>query len=321
LITPLNWGLGHATRCIPIIRELLSLQCKVSIASDGSALELLKEEFPELPAFELPAYNITYKYGSLATNIFMQLPKMTVVYKKEGDRVKELYKKHQWDIIISDCRYGVNIKGVRNILISHQLNIHFDNVLLKKQANLVNRRFMKAYQDIWVPDYEDHRLSGSLSEKSNLENVFFLGAVSRMFPQRLPQQYDLIVVLSGPEPNRTQLEEKLWSFLSETAYSIAWVRGINKEWNNYSDRIEIFQRLGSDLLNQLMNSSRLVISRSGYTTVMDMYSLNKKAILIPTPGQSEQEYLGTWLENHSLFDIIKEDDLEKLLPLIATHLD
>ncbi len=313
LIAPLNWGLGHATRCIPIIRELINNKCELTIASDGAPLELLKEEFPKLKFLTLPSYNVSYKYGSLATNVIVQSPKMAMVYRKENSLIKEWYKKEKWDVIISDCRYGVYHKEAKNILVTHQLNLQFDKSATSFMANTVNRQFFKSFQEIWVPDYEDHRLSGALSQLPKQENVHYLGGLSRMYPQRLPQKYDITVILSGPEPSRTTFENKLWNLLSETDYKIAWVRGIEEEWDKQHNNITMHNRVGTSILNQLLNSSNIVISRTGYTTVMDLDALNKRAILIPTPGQGEQEYLGKWLESHPLFTIEQEAELDNII--------
>ena len=316
LIAPLNWGLGHATRCIPIIQTLLDIGCAVSIASDGSPLSLLREEFPSLEFHTLPSYNISYKYGSLAANIFMQLPKLALVFAKEKSRIKKLQKVHQWDVIISDCRYGIYSPSAKNILITHQLNLPFKKGLIQKQANFANNQFLKNFDEIWIPDYSDHRLSGSLSEPGKLKNITYLGALSRMHLQRLPERYDLVVILSGPEPSRSIFEKRLYNVLSKSAYKIAWVRGIEEKWEQNDSNIDVYPRLATAQLNQLINQSKMVISRTGYTTVMDLYSLNKKALLIPTPGQSEQEYLGTWLQDHPLFTIVKEAELKSNLESI-----
>lgn len=320
LIAPLNWGLGHAARCIPIIKALLDNGCVVSIASDGGPLDLLKEEFPSLVFHTLPSYNISYKYGGLAANIFMQLPKLAIVFTKENRLVCNLQKEHKWDVIISDCRYGIYSPTTINILVTHQLNLPFKKGLAQKLANFVNGLFIKKFNEVWVPDYPDHRLSGSLSTSLKFQNITFLGALSRMYLQRLPVSYDLAIILSGPEPNRSIFENILYDLLSKTTYKIAWVRGIEGKWNLNHPNIDVYPRVATSKLNMLINKSKMVISRTGYTTVMDLYALNKKAILIPTPGQSEQEYLGKWLEQQKLFTILKETELvSKLQEVLLTE--
>jgi len=131
-----------------------------------------------------------------------------------------------------------------------------------------------------------------------------------MYTQRLPQNYDIIVILSGPEPSRSIFEKRLYDILSKSRYKIAWVRGIEEKWEQNHSNIDVYPRLATAKLNQLINMSKMVISRTGYTTVMDLYALNKKALLVPTPGQSEQEYLGGWLQKHTLFTMVNEGELE-----------
>ncbi len=319
LIAPLNWGLGHATRCIPIINHLLEAQCNVTIATDKEALNLLRLEFPRLAFVELPAYMVHYKHRSLAFNILSQFPKFAKIFRAEKKRIDRLQEKEKFDLIISDCRYGIRSKNAKNILITHQLNLQFDNKLVRALSNAANSFFIKKFDEVWVPDFKDHRLSGALSKNKDLVNVKFLGGLSRFTKQDMDLIFDVCVVLSGPEPKRTILESKLLDILSKRKdLNIAFVCGTQKEAAPpYSPNLTMHNFLESKKLNQLLNASKLVLSRTGYTTLMDLSALSKKAILIPTPGQSEQEYLGKWHKKNDLFQILEEHEIDHLNDLLG----
>lgn len=316
LIAPLNWGLGHATRSIPIIKELLTHNCKVAIASDNEALALLQIEFPQLDSYSLPGYEIQYAYKSMAANMLMQLPKITRAYKLEYKEVLQLQKEHQWDFIISDGRYGVRAPSAKCFFISHQLKIQSWNPLAASLATKVNKKLINKFDGLWIPDEENHLLSGDLSNTSGIDYYRFLGVLSRMRPLRIPIRYDISVVLSGPEPVRTHLEKKLVSFFKGRKEKVAFVRGVDtkdkKHLTDISSTIDFYGRLPSEKLNQIISSSNLIICRAGYSSIMDLYKLHKKAILIPTPGQTEQEYLATHLEDQVLFSFVSEKNLAAL---------
>ncbi|NBP69699.1 MAG: glycosyltransferase, partial [Cytophagia bacterium] len=167
LITPLDWGLGHATRCIPIIKELLHQNHQVMIASSGLALNLLKEEFPQLTFFQLPSYKATYaRWLPLMLKVFWQSPFFFFVIRKEHAIVKQLVKDHRIDVVISDNRYGCYAKATKSIFITHQLTIQMPKglVWLQSMINYVNHLLIKKFNACWVPDFPDQRLTGELTQ-------------------------------------------------------------------------------------------------------------------------------------------------------------
>src|SRR6478609_3806099 len=156
LVAPLDWGLGHATRCIPIIHELLKRNCEVSIATSGDALLLLKAEFPELQFFELPSYQVTYSRSiPFVTNIFLQLQKFLLVISKEHECVRKIIIEHKVDLVISDNRFGCWSKLVPSVMISHQTNIlmPFHLKWLQPVINFFNRSQIKKFTECWIPDF------------------------------------------------------------------------------------------------------------------------------------------------------------------------
>lgn len=295
LIAPLNWGLGHATRCIPIIKALEENGFEPVIASDGVALALLKKEFPHLLAIELPGYNISYAENgkNFKWKLLVQMPKMFQAIRKEKALVQKIISNYEISGIISDNRLGVYSKNIPSVFITHQLN-----VLSGKTSwftTKIHSNYISKFDVCWVPDTDKFpNLSGKLGHlEKSLKNTIYIGPLSRFEKESLPIKHDLMVVLSGPEPQRTLLEEKLITELQAYPKEILFVKGVveaqQKKWK--SNQITFYNYMNSEQLNKAFNESEVILCRSGYTTVMDLAKLNKKAFFIPTPGQYEQEYL------------------------------
>lgn len=321
LIAPLNWGLGHASRCIPIIRSLV-VNHRVIIASDGISLELLKNEFNHLEFEELPTYGITYaKNSNLVFHLIKQIPRLYSVIKKERLVCRRLCEKYSVDFIISDNRYGICHADIPSYFISHQLNIPINRWL--SIPFLIHKQWMKKFSGIIIPDYPDHRMAGSLSRtnKSGSMNLMYAGILSKKAPVETISQtrYDVAVILSGPEPSRSHLERMLCRLLLKTAYKIVFIRGSNEDYSiAYSDNITMVNIAGSNEINNILSNSKLIICRSGYSSIMDLLAARKKAILIPTKGQTEQEYLADYHMRTGPFRCVREQDIEKqLLPVLS----
>ncbi len=304
LVAPLNWGLGHATRCIPIINALISEGIEPVIASDGVALSLLKKEFPELQTKVLPSYPIEYskKVSNFKLKMLLNSPKIAHTINAEKKAIKKLVEEEDFCGIISDNRMGVRHKSIPSVFITHQLT-----VLSGKTTSFstkIHNKYIKRFDVCWVPDMaDDPNLSGELGhpKKSNIP-VTYLGPLSRFEYQIVPKRYDIMVLLSGPEPQRTLLEHKLFQEFEQSDKKIVFVRGLIEDSHKtyIKNNITIHNYLTGKELEDTINSSNLIISRSGYTTVMDLAKLKKKAFFIPTPGQFEQEYLADRLTNHKL---------------------
>lgn len=325
LIAPLNWGLGHATRCIPVVRLLLQRGHAVSIASDGDSLELLRREFPALDFFELPSYNIRYSRNIPAwLYTLWRTPKFLKSIKREQDAVKKLTKHHQVDLIIADNRYGCRLKNISSVFISHQLNLVMPpgTKWMGGIINFLHRQLIQKFNVVWVPDDENSALSGELS-KSNLK-AEFIGIQSRFNKSEEVQvQNRLAVILSGPEPQRTLLEKNLLPQVIMLNQPAVFVRGMLHEKMGESEvnGVKIFNYLNSGELQKVMEQSEIVVARSGYSTLMDLAALQKKAILIPTPGQPEQEYLAAKFKTERIAYSADQEivDLEDALELSAEY--
>ena len=308
LVAPLHWGLGHATRCIPIIKNLLKNCKKVVLASDGAALELLKKEFPDLPAETLPPYDISYEGTSMIWNMLKQVPQLLQAIAHEQKVTAAICQKYNIDTIISDNRYGVRSDQIYSIIICHQINIQHRNFLAAVTATQVNRYWINQFDECWIPDHEPpHSLAGIMSYPEGIHNSSYIGPLSRMQKIDVPIKRKYLVVLSGPEPSRTYLEDILIKKLSKKDFLL--VRGILSEDEIPDDRIINF--LTANKLNREICASEIIICRSGYSSIMDLVALKKKAILIPTPGQPEQEYLGEYLQKREgdLFTLLLESEI------------
>ena len=300
LVAPLNWGLGHSARCIPVINMLLEANYQPIIASDGAALELLKLEFPDIEYLELPSYNITYpKNGKdLKFKLLKNSPKVLRAIHGEKKMVKNLIRNRQIDGIISDNRLGVHSKKVPSVIITHQLRVLSGNTTWL--STKLHQYFIKKFDECWVPDVKNgFRLSGKMSRiKNPLIPTKYLGVLSRFNRLDCKVIYSLLVLLSGPEPQRSILENKLLRQLKSYKGKVLFIRGVVEPQQSIvkKSHITIVNFLESKALEEALNRSTMVLSRSGYTTILDLAKLNKKAFFIPTPGQFEQEYLAKRLE-------------------------
>lgn len=312
LVAPLNWGLGHATRSIPIINALIYNDFEPIIASDGVALTLLRKEFPHLAYFELPSYNVTYakKGRFFKLKILKDSPKLLKAIKAEKKAIDNFLEKNDVCGIISDNRLGVRSKKVPSVFITHQLNVLSGNTTWL--STKIHQKIIKKFDVCWVPDTDSAiNLSGKLGHVKSFDiPTIYIGPLSRLTKHHCEIKNDVLILISGPEPQRTLLEEKLLFEFKQYKGNIVFVKGIMEQQQTMKivGNMVIYNFMTSDLLERTINESALVISRSGYTTVMDLAKLNKKAFFIPTPGQFEQEYLAKRLTEIGLVASCKQND-------------
>ncbi len=305
LVAPLDWGLGHATRCIPIIYVLISLNFEVVIAADGAIKNLLKKEFPDVVFTHLNGYKIHYSKQKfwLPVKLLSQFPKLLWRIYKEHQQLKAIISTHKIDIIISDNRLGLYSTVIPSIYITHQLKIKTGNAFSERLAQKIHYFFINKYTACWVPDNEsENNLAGELSHplKKPAIPVKYLGPLSRFEKIETFKKYDLLILLSGPEPQRSIFEKLLQEELKTFTGTVLLVRGLpeaaeNNSVADASNKISVVNHLAATDLNKVIQQAKLVICRSGYTTIMDLVKLQQKAVLVPTPGQTEQEYLAKYL--------------------------
>lgn len=312
LVAPLHWGLGHATRCIPIIRALITEGYTVCIASDGAALNLLRKEFPKLSWLELPSYSITYpkKPSQLKWKLLKSLPGIRKTMASEKKMIDALVSEGKIDGIISDNRFGIHSKKVPSVFITHQLNVLSGSTSFF--SSMMHQKIIQKFHECWVPDVDnEENLSGTLGHpKVHNLNIKYMGPVSRMKKAEIPIVYDVLALLSGPEPQRTMLEKKILDELTGKDCRVLLIQGIveDEQQRSIHDNIEIVNYMESEALEKAINESGLVLSRSGYTTIMDLAAMEKKAFFIPTPGQYEQEYLASRCTEKGWVPSCKQED-------------
>mgnify|MGYP000179714845 CR=1 FL=1 len=309
LLAPLDWGLGHATRCIPIIRQLQQQGCEVLVAAEGRQAILLQQEFPELMILPLKGYHIKYAGSAIGLflSVFFQVPKILRSIRCEHAWLLSIVNEYDIDAVISDNRYGLYHKKIPCIFITHQLTIRnplgrwAENILQKRNYKFINR-----FTACWVPDEEaEKNLAGELSHpvKKPAVPVHYIGPLSRLVKSNVQEEKGhLLICLSGPEPQRTLLENKMIKEIAHYNGTATVIRGLPGTASVIpsSNMIRFYNHLPAHELSDEMMKAEYVIGRSGYSSIMDLLTLQKKSILIPTPGQTEQEYLAAYLSKRKI---------------------
>ena len=323
LVAPLNWGLGHAARCIIIIKELEKNGFNPIIASDGASLLLLKKEFPHLSSLELPSYSIEYpkNYRYFKLKLLFKSPKIARAILSERKLVNKWIKEHSLGGIISDNRLGVYSKSVPSVYITHQLKVLSGSTTWI--SSKIHSYFIRKFKECWVPDIKGgNNLSGELGHLINTNlTIKYIGILSRMEKKNIPIKYKLMILLSGPEPQRSILEEKLTEKLKNYSNKVVFIKGVIEPEQKIEQigNVTFYNYMQTEQLETTFNESEMVLSRSGYTTIMDLTKLEKKAYFIPTPGQFEQEYLASKYRHQGFVPSIKQSRF-RLEHLNAMHL-
>ncbi|MFO8234424.1 MAG: glycosyltransferase [Bacteroidales bacterium] len=322
LVCPLDWGWGHSARMIPLIHLMRKTGFRVIVGISGESGDFLKGELTEYSFLNLPSYKIRYaENGNQFFAILKLLPNILTSVFTEHKNIKKIVEKENIDVVVSDQRYGLWSKKAYSIFITHQLNVIFPERIgcLSSLFNFLQHKFIDRYDECWVPDDKKTlNISGILSDvPKGLSKVLDIGLLSRFEPiqqvkEHKESTYDLLVLLSGPEPQRTILENILLSQLSKDNFRVFFVRGTKNQSKLVSNNknIKIVDYVYSGELQQIFLQSDMVICRAGYSTIMDLVRLRKKALLIPTPGQTEQEYLAAHLKRKQFFYSVNQDDVQ-----------
>jgi UDP:flavonoid glycosyltransferase YjiC (YdhE family) len=294
LIAPLDWGLGHATRCIPLIRHILALGHVPVIAADGRPLALLRDEFPALEFISFKGYEISYPEGQgMVWKMGVAAPRIIRRIAEENKELQDMIDHYRLDGVISDNRFGLYSQKVPCAYITHQVMIKAP--FLEGYLHRLHKGYMERYTEVWVPDHQENGLSGDLGHKYPLPTAGrFIGPLSRFVAVDTAPSRDILVMISGPEPQRTRFERMVLDQLERFEGTAMAVLGTPEVKGHRTDKRghTIVPHLPAAALEQAIRESRLIISRSGYSTIMDLSVLGKKAVFVPTPGQTEQEYLG-----------------------------
>lgn len=323
LVAPLDWGAGHTTRCIPIVAHLLAGGNRVFFAGNHWQIALVKQVFGnEVTTLPLPGYNITYSRLNhvLQVGLLSQLPRLLQVIKAEHNWLQHTVRTHHIQGIIADNRYGLHHPTVPTVIITHQLRILTgvgsvaDTVLQQ-----LHYRYLQRFGEVWIPDTEQQpSLAGSLSHPDSLPHKSrFIGWLSRFVDKEDAQEASsskhLLILLSGPEPLRTHTSRQLWQqALGYMGGKVVFADGSDAATAPVSipPHISYHRRLNDHELIAAVGNAHTIVCRSGYSTIMDLVAMQARAILLPTPAQTEQQYLGKYLHENKLFYTVPEKDFE-----------
>ena len=315
----LDWGLGHTTRSIPLIRFLQKIGFEIIIACNSTQQKVLSQELSDVRFLTLKGYELEYGSNSWHTKLKIALQSLKILtnIKSENGWLNAQIALQKPDLIISDNRYGFRNASIPSILITHQLNVITG---LGKIADLIMKLFLRSqfkhFNRCWIPDIEKAPgLAGELSHPSFQLPcpVSYIGPLSRFEKIRsISNDGPVVVILTGPEPQRTLFEHRIIEGLKDSTRSIVIVRGKPEGGNIISTpkNVEVYDHLPADKLTQLVSTASFVISRSGYTTLMDLFKLGKRLIAVPTPGQAEQEYLGKALHEQKRLLCIEQRNFD-----------
>ena len=308
-IAPLDWGLGHATRCITLIRALASLNYKIYIATEGKHESILKEAFPNATFLKLKGYRIWYtkQRALLIPGIIVQIPKIISAIIHEYSWLKKASIEYKFDLIISDNRFGFFHQKIKSVFITHQLELQTPFSWSTRLNQIITYAILKKYTACWVADMEPPmNLSGVLANPKHMPSIpiWYMNCLSRLYADQeniideveKVESNKFLGIVSGPEPQRTMLENIFWQQGNAMGAPFVVVAGLpdNTGYYKKSESGVLYAHLnGKDLTTEIKHA-KYIICRGGYTTLMELIPFNKKLILVPTPGQTEQEYLAQY---------------------------
>lgn len=312
-----SWGLGHAVRDLPLIRKMIQAKHSVVVVGRGRSLQLIKDELGDKCSYyEIPDYSPVYSEKNFSVPKFVaRLPIYLNEIAKEHKKIEQLVSSNDYDRIISDSRFGVYHPGIPSFFIFHQLRFIAPGriKLFEKSTEGFNYLFKKNFCKFLVPDWEKDSLSGDLSHNLHYfkkGKVEYLGPICDLRKRDLPEDIDYFISISGPEPQRTILEKKIMDQLPSLKGKVVVTLGKPEERiEKTHSNVKIFSYLNRKRQEEMMNRCRLVITRSGYTTIMELAALGKKALLIPTPGQTEQIYLAHYHTQRGNFYSVSQEKL------------
>lgn len=311
VFAPLNWGLGHASRIIPLVLKYQEQGFEIILASDGAALVFLQKEFPLLEIIDVGSEELKYsKYPFLIFHLWKIIPRFLRNIARDFQFANQLTQDRKVDLMISDNRYGFRHKDVKSIIITHQLQLaipkylNFVGFLVQNRLN----QWLNRFDECWIVDDKEHRLAGALSDDHQIKiPTRFLGLQSRLQNENVISDLDFLVVLSGLEPQRSIFEQLIIKVFEGSSSKVVIVGGTLTE-SVKSSSLNYIPFADSAELNKLINRAACIICRSGFSSIMDLIKLNKKAILIATPGQTEQEYLANFHRHNTNFKIAKNNE-------------
>lgn len=334
LVAPLDWGIGHASRCIPLIRYFCGQGHKVILASNGRSAAMLREEFPELEILtDIPDYTITYpENDNFSLHFAKHALRLLRVLRNEQSWINLMVDQHKIDLVVSDNRYGLYCNKITTYFITHQIFIPAPGVI-RWLINAINHYYIRKFNHCFVPDFSGKKnLSGALSHGKGLpSNVRYIGPLSRFAGfNRIPDtnvehidlpnlakgdhsfEFDICVIISGPEPARTLFSKTIKSLFADSNKKIIIIEGRTESPEKYTiSNIQIASHLKESEFRSVVAKSKSIICRPGYSTLMDLFYLQREALLVPTPGQKEQEYLAQLCTSQNIHRTVEQKKLDR----------
>lgn len=308
-VSALDWGLGHATRCVPLINSLKNNN-KIILGVTPLTSVIFDEEFPDLEKITVPSYNIRYsRIFPVGVKLLLDSPKILSVMKAEKAQLRKIIVEKKIDIVISDSRFGMYSPHTKNIFITHQtfLKTPFANLIAQK----INKNFLLKFDELWIPDYgSENNLSGELSHGKHFHpHVKYINPLSRLNKSVVVKQFDYLCLLSGPEPHHSLLRGQLL-MIAEKFPSRKFAMVTNVKDLTTPENVSMFYSPSKNVIANLISASEKIICRSGYSTLMDLHEMGKEnSILIPTPGQTEQEYLAAYWKKKYDCDVLSDNSI------------
>ncbi len=320
LVGVLDWGLGHATRMVPVIDYLLTENHYVSIAGNGRSLTYLRQCFPQLDYIEIPAPVIRYSHRKRQILCLLgQIPLIAIAFYKNHRQIEKYVKQHRINLVISDNRPGVRSRSCSSVYITHQIHPGAGTgnpSFFCRLASAVHRNIIVTYNYCFVPDNQGvENLSENLSHNKVPDNVQYIGFLSAL---ARPVLHDvkissILLLLSGPEPQRSIFEKLLVHVFASYHGQVILVRGANSKGEIlYPDNFKVIDVAGRAMLSRYISECNAIVCRSGYSTLMDLAVMGRKALLVPTPGQPEQEYLARVMKEKYQFSVIQQSELNRI---------
>ncbi|NSW44990.1 MAG: glycosyl transferase family 28 [Bacteroidales bacterium] len=322
LICPLDWGLGHAARVIPIIKRIQNKGHNVFIACSKHQQHFFKNELSNYTWIPCACPAIKYSENKLSIfHLLKLIPTILIGIKKDKNKINHWIKKYNIQLIISDNRYGCYSPKAYSVIITHQIKINLPSKV-KWAENLLHKqikRWIYNFNRCWIPDINEiPNFAGDLSMQFSLNGKSaFIGLLSRFDDKAFAElsvekQYEVIAIVSGPEPQRSIFANILLQQLKELHKPCILVLGdFSKPFSTWhEENVLVYSYMNTKQLFQAIQSSKYIVARSGYSTIMDLISLKRTAILVPTPGQTEQEYLASYYKSRRMFVIAEQNNFK-----------
>jgi uncharacterized protein (TIGR00661 family) len=317
-----SWGLGHATRDLVLIQALLQQGHQVTVISTGRALTLLQRElgdqcefidWPDGPKPLAASETLAYAKFTLA------LPLLLRSILVEHQTLQELLATRKFDRIVSDFRYGIYSSKVPTYLISHGLRLIAPNrnPTIELAFELFNARWFEPMRRILVPDFETPSLAGDLCHNLRFfdaDKLEYIGILSSICQRDVEQDISYFISVSGPEPQRSIFERMVLRQAASLPGRVVVALGRPEEDTKprIVGSVEVYNYLDRRRQEEMMNRAQVVVTRSGYTTLMELTELQKRALLVPTPGQTEQTYLARYHRSLGTYFSVDQSKLNLL---------